>query len=32
MPEYWIVDASKNRITILTLEDGFYEEGDRVRS
>jgi len=26
IPEYWIVDASKNRITILTLVDGFYEE------
>jgi len=26
IPEYWIVDASKNRITILRLVDGFYEE------
>ncbi|MBE9035111.1 Uma2 family endonuclease [aff. Roholtiella sp. LEGE 12411] len=24
--EYWIVDPQRNRITVLTLVDGFYEE------
>jgi Uma2 family endonuclease len=26
IPEYWIVDADKARITLLTLVDGLYEE------
>lgn len=26
IPEYWIVDPRNNRITVLTLVDGFYEE------
>ncbi|WP_442949217.1 Uma2 family endonuclease [Nostoc sp.] len=26
IPEYWIVDAQKARITLLTLVDGLYEE------
>ncbi|MFN6565234.1 MAG: Uma2 family endonuclease [Nostoc sp. ChiSLP01] len=26
IPEYWIVDAHKARITLLTLVDGLYEE------
>ncbi|YAF98953.1 MAG: Uma2 family endonuclease (plasmid) [Nodularia sp. CChRGM 3473] len=26
IPEYWIVDAEKARITLLTLVDGLYEE------
>ncbi|QLE56738.1 Uma2 family endonuclease [Nostoc sp. TCL26-01] len=26
IPEYWIVDAEKGRITLLTLVDGLYEE------
>jgi Uma2 family endonuclease len=26
IPEYWIVDADKARITLLTLIDGLYEE------
>ena len=26
IPEYWIVDALKNRVTILTLVGGVYEE------
>ena len=26
IPEYWIVDANKARVTLLTLVDGLYEE------
>ncbi len=26
IPEYWIVDADKDRVTLLTLVDGLYEE------
>jgi Uma2 family endonuclease len=26
IPEYWIVDPEKSRVTVLTLIDGFYEE------
>ena len=26
IPEYWIVDAQKDQITLLTLVDGLYEE------
>jgi Uma2 family endonuclease len=26
IPEYWIVDPEKSRLTVLTLIDGFYEE------
>ncbi|MFN6475732.1 Uma2 family endonuclease [Nostoc sp. DedQUE07] len=26
IPEYWIIDAQKARITLLTLVDGLYEE------
>nr|WP_313934906.1 MULTISPECIES: Uma2 family endonuclease [unclassified Nostoc] len=26
IPEYWIVDPGKSRITLLTLVDGLYEE------
>ncbi len=26
IPEYWIVDADKERVTLLTLVDGLYEE------
>jgi Uma2 family endonuclease len=26
IPEYWIVDPERARVTILTLVDGFYEE------
>lgn len=26
IPEYWIVDPSKQRVTVLTLVDGLYEE------
>jgi len=37
IPEYWIVDANKARVTLLTLVDGLYEEAvfegtDRIRS
>ncbi|ABA24806.1 Protein of unknown function DUF820 (plasmid) [Trichormus variabilis ATCC 29413] len=37
IPEYWIVDAEKARITLLTLVDGLYEESvfqgtDMIRS
>ena len=24
--EYWVVDPNENRVTVLNLEDGFYEE------
>lgn len=26
IPEYWIVDAQQNTVTVLSLQDGFYEE------
>ncbi|MEC4816259.1 MAG: Uma2 family endonuclease [Scytonema sp. PMC 1069.18] len=26
IPEYWIVDAERERVTVLTLVDGLYEE------
>ncbi|MBW4518158.1 MAG: Uma2 family endonuclease [Scytolyngbya sp. HA4215-MV1] len=34
--EYWIVDAAKAQVMVLTLVDGFYEEavfqgGDRIQ-
>ncbi|HIK29776.1 MAG TPA: Uma2 family endonuclease [Oscillatoriales cyanobacterium M59_W2019_021] len=34
IPEYWIVDPDRSKVTVLTLVDGFYEEaifeGDRA--
>ncbi|MFZ1026519.1 MAG: Uma2 family endonuclease [Limnoraphis robusta] len=26
IPEYWIVDPTEQKVTILTLEEGFYEQ------
>ncbi|MBD2778578.1 Uma2 family endonuclease [Iningainema tapete] len=26
MPEYWIIDPTQGKITVLTLVDGLYEE------
>jgi Uma2 family endonuclease len=26
IPEYWIIDPLKNQVTVLILEEGFYEE------